>query len=153
MFEISKKIIPLYEKELQKLSEEISLYRSESDLWKLDDGIKNSGGNLALHMFGNLNHFIGAVLGKSGYKRNRDLEFSDKNVPREKIISEIEKVKQVISDTLSGISDEEMQQNYPIEFLGRIPTTIELLFVIYGHLTYHLGQLNYHRRLLERQSI
>ncbi len=73
-------------RDLNKLKEEISLYKNENDLWAVKGDVKNSGGTLALHLIGNLKHFIGAQLGNTGYIRNRDKEFSDKNIPKEKIL-------------------------------------------------------------------
>ena len=64
-----------FRKDLSKLIGEIDLYKNETDLWKIKDGISNSGGNLTLHLIGNLNHFIGATLGNTGYVRERDKEF------------------------------------------------------------------------------
>src|SRR4051812_44865207 len=86
--------------DLNKLKEEISLYKNESDLWKVEKQISNSGGTLTLHLIGNLKHFIGAQLGNTGYVRQRDKEFSDRNVPREKMLSEIEEVVLILKKVL-----------------------------------------------------
>ena len=75
---LKENFIQIYEMDLQKVIKEVSLYETEADLWKLSDGITNSGGNLALHLIGNINHYFGAVLGGTDFKRERDLEFSDK---------------------------------------------------------------------------
>ncbi|HEY5407636.1 MAG TPA: hypothetical protein VIJ92_11120 [Ginsengibacter sp.] len=75
-------IAALFERDINKLIEEINLYKNEEDIWKIKEGISNSSGNLTLHLLGNLNHFIGATLGNTGYVRERDKEFSLKNIPR-----------------------------------------------------------------------
>ena len=146
---IQQTLTELFERDLTKLKEEISLYVDESKIWAVKREIKNSAGNLALHLLGNLNHFIGAILGNSGYVRNRDAEFSEKNVPRAEIISNTDKTIGVIKSTLSKISDEDLKKDYPVKVLKDKVTMRTEFFLIHlsGHLNYHLGQINYHRRL------
>ena len=106
-------LITFYENDLTKLSNEISLFQDEASVWKTKDGITNSAGNLALHLIGNLNHFIGKTLGGTGYVRNRDEEFSLKNIPREKLISDINDLKETIKNTLPKLSAEDLQKDLP----------------------------------------
>src|SRR5258706_15287224 len=94
-------ITKLYERDLLKLKQEIELYGSEADLWKIQGEIANSAGNLALHLIGSLNHFIGNHLGGTGYVRNRPLEFSDKNVPKIDLVAKIEATRQMLNKVLS----------------------------------------------------
>ena len=135
-------------RDANKLKEEISLYKNESDLWILKGDVKNSGGTLALHLIGNMKHFIGAQLGKTGFVRNRDKEFADRNIPRETILKEIDEVIEMLKKILPTIKDSDLEKEYPIEFLGEKRTIGYILLVIATHLNYHLGQVNYHRRLL-----
>ena len=93
----------LFERDLDKLIEEISLYKNETDIWKIKEGISNPGGNLALHLVGNLNHFIGASLGKTGYLRERDKEFSVKDIPHEQLIADIKNTSAIITNILSSL--------------------------------------------------
>lgn len=149
-------LLEFFERDLNKLHEEISLYKNENDLWILKGEtrgepsrtIKNSAGTLTLHIIGNIKHFIGAQLGNTGYVRQRDEEFSERSVPKENLLKEIDEVITIIQKILPTISDEKFSSEYPIEFLGKKRLVGELLFIIYGHLNYHLGQINYHRRLL-----
>lgn len=145
---LTHQILELYLSNLNKLKEEISAFKNENDLWHIQSDVKNSPGNLALHLTGNIKHFIGAQLGNSGYVRNRDKEFSDKNIPREKILSGIDEAIEVLNATLSKFTDDVLQKDYPILFLNKQHTFGEILFILYGHLNYHLGQINYQRRLL-----
>jgi uncharacterized damage-inducible protein DinB len=118
-------------------------------MWVKADGINNSAGNLALHIAGNLQHFIGAALGNSGYVRNRKAEFAKNNVPKEEVIKEIDHAIEVIQMTLPRLSEDDLQKPFPIEvFESPIKTEFFLLHLL-GHLNYHLGQINYHRRLIE----
>ncbi len=141
-------LIDLFNRELNKLEEEINLYADENLLWKVSGTITNSAGNLTLHLCGNLQHFIGAVLGKSGYERNRELEFSAKNISREKLKLEIAKTKAIVETTLKNLHDEDLSQIYPVHKGGKEMNTAYMLTHLFGHLQYHLGQINYHRRLL-----
>ena len=147
---IQQTLSELFERDLTKLKEEISLYADESKIWTVKGEIKNSAGNLTLHLLGNLNHFVGAILGNNGYVRNRDAEFSDKNVPCDEINNNIDKTIGVIKSTLSKISDEDLKKDYPVKVLKNKETMKTEFFLIHlvGHLNYHLGQINYHRRLL-----
>ncbi len=139
----------LYVRELEKLSKEISLYRHESNLWIIDRGISNSGGNLCLHLLGNLNHYIGAIIGKTGYVRHRDLEFSQRNIPREDLLRRIGQASEMVTEILSAMDDIQLEKDYPIEVLQGIDSTQFILTHLLSHLSYHLGQINYHRRLLD----
>jgi len=139
----------LYTRDLNKLKLEIESYQNEESIWKADKSISNSAGNLCLHLVGNLNHFIGAQLGNSGYIRNRELEFSLKNVPKAKLIEKVEDTLKAVTSTLDTLSSEDLKKDYPLEALGYTMTTEYFLIHLFGHLSYHLGQINYHRRLLD----
>lgn len=141
-------IIEFFERDLNKLKEELNLYPDEESIWKLQEGISNSTGNLALHLCGNLLHFIGATLGKTGYIRERDQEFSLRNVPRQLLLKQIDETIHVVSSSLKYISDEQMTLNFPLEKHGKTVTTAHMLLHLLAHLSYHLGQVNYHRRLV-----
>ena len=142
-------LIILYKRELNRLKDEISAYSDDAIFWKIENDIKNSGGNLTIHLIGNLNHFIGATLGNSGYIRQRNNEFNDKDIPRKLIIDQVNELKTTIEKVFSSLSEENLTNPYPIEVFGK-PMTIEYFLIhLYGHLNYHLGQINYHRRLIE----
>jgi uncharacterized damage-inducible protein DinB len=146
---ITTVLISLFEKELDNLTEEIKAYEQDEHLWKVADGISNSGGNLCLHLTGNLQHYIGATLGESGYIRNRDAEFKLKNIPKQKLLEEIENSKRIVTDTLEQVSKKELDSDYPIQVFDEPMTTEFFLVHLLKHLSYHIGQINYHRRLLK----
>lgn len=139
----------LYTRDLNKLKTEIESYENEDSMWEIDKSISNSAGNLCLHLVGNLSHFVGAILGNSGYVRNRELEFTLKNIPRAELIKQIEATLEVVETTLDKLSAEDLKKEYPLEALGYKMTTEYFLIHLFGHLSYHLGQINYHRRLLD----
>lgn len=139
----------IFERDLKQLKLEIGLYQQESNLWLTKKGISNAAGNLCLHLIGNLSHFIGAQLGHTGYVRNRPLEFSDKDVPRAALLESIDQVIAMIGKTLDGLDDAELEKNYPLIVFEKEMTTGYFLIHLSTHLSYHLGQINYHRRLID----
>lgn len=141
-------LIQLYERDLNKLKTEIELYSDEADMWKTTGEIANSTGNLALHLTGNLKHFLGAVLGGSGYVRDRDAEFSDSGVSRKELLVDIEETADAVKGTLEKLTDDDLAKEYPIDVFDHAMTTEFFLVHLTTHFNYHLGQINYHRRLL-----
>ncbi len=138
----------LYDRDLQKLRNEIEAYENEADLWKTNAEITNSAGNLCLHLIGNLNHYIGHQLGGTDYVRNRPLEFSDKDVPKTILIERIEATRIMLQAILPNISSQLLHQKHTEEFYGGNDTNEFFLIHLLSHLNYHLGQVNYHRRLI-----
>lgn len=139
----------LYNRDLNKLKFEIESYQDEESLWKIDKNISNSGGNLCLHLVGNLNTYIGAELGRTGYVRQRDLEFSLKDIPKTELLEKLESLIKIVDSTLGKLSWDDLGKDYPQEALGYKMTTGYFLIHLLSHLNYHLGQINYHRRLLD----
>ena len=139
----------IFERDLKKLKLEIEQYQVENKIWIVDKQIPNSAGNLCLHLVGNLNTFIGKELGGTDYVRNRELEFSQKNIPRAELIEKVENTITVVKNTLEKLSEDDLQKNYPTVVLGKVVSTEYFLVHLSAHLAYHLGQINYHRRLLD----
>jgi uncharacterized damage-inducible protein DinB len=144
-----KNLSALFKRDLEKLKKEIELYSDEQNLWRVENSIANSAGNLCLHLIGNLNTFIGATLGNTGYIRNRDLEFSLKNIPKIELIQKIEATIRVVDSTLSKLNNTQMGEEFPILVFTEKTSTEFFLLHLLTHLSYHLGQINYHRRLLD----
>ena len=150
---LKETLTELFTRELNILIAEINLYKEEKDLWIIEDGITNSAGNLCLHLIGNLNHFIGALLGNTGYIRHREDEFNQKNIPRTELITGIEQTMVMVKNTLSDMSAEDLEMDFPIERQGKIIKNSYMLLHLLLHFNYHLGQINYHRRLVEKGTI
>jgi uncharacterized damage-inducible protein DinB len=142
-------IIDLYQRDIDKLIEEINLFKKEKNIWKTKGDVKNSAGNLTLHLTGNLNHFIGRTLGNTDYIRKREDEFSVKNISREKLISDLVSLKEVITTSLKNLLDEDLKKEFPLKISEEILTTELLLIYLLNHFNYHLGQVNYLRRIIE----
>ncbi len=139
----------LLNRDLIRLKNEIISYKNPHNIWLIDHEIFNSAGNLTLHLIGNLNTYIGAEFGKSNYTRDRPLEFSLKNIPQEELVSMIEETIIVVNNSLNKIQNEDLIKEYPILVFDQ-PCTCEFVLVhLSTHLSYHLGQINYHRRLMD----
>lgn len=138
----------LFDRDLNKLKLEIESYQNESQIWAIDKNISNSAGNLCLHLIGNLNTYIGAEIGKTGYIRNRELEFSLKDVPKSELIEKIENTILVVNKALDTLTETDLEAIYPLVVFEKEMTTGFFLIHLSTHLAYHLGQINYHRRLL-----
>ena len=142
-------LIKIFDRDLSKLEKELSLYSDEKNLWELPSGINNTAGNLVLHIVGNLNHFIGAILGNTGYIRERDMEFSQRHIPCTAILKQIQDTKNMVASVLENLSNTDLEKRYPIDVFREPMRTEYFLTHLTTHLSYHLGQINYHRRLLD----
>lgn len=150
MANYSSLLLALFTRDLNKLKDELNLYSTESNIWKVGPNISNSAGNLTLHLIGNLNHFVGAVLGKTTYIRHRELEFSKKDIPRTILIEDIDKTIAVLTGVLSKISNADFDVEYAFVKPDKLDSAGQFLLNLTAHLAYHLGQINYHRRLLDK---
>lgn len=142
-------LITFFENDLNKLITELELYKNEENIWRIEKSISNSAGNLTLHLIGNLHTFIGKEIGKTNYVRNREREFTQEKVPRIELINSINTTLEMVKKSLLSITNEELKNDYPILKFSKVETNEYLLVHLIKHLTYHLGQINYHRRLID----
>lgn len=147
---LTETLIKIFKRDLNKLKIEINAYHIEAHLWLVPEGISNSAGNLCLHLVGNLNHFIGATLGETGYVRKRDLEFSLKDVSKIEMTKQIDDTIVMIETVLGKLTASDLQKEYRRNPFEDFMTTEYFLVHLTTHLAYHLGQINYHRRLLDK---
>jgi uncharacterized damage-inducible protein DinB len=142
-------LITILTRDLDKLGAELEAFTDEANIWKTTGRITNSAGNLSLHLCGNLNTYIGGMLGNSGYVRDRAAEFSRKDVPRSELLIELAQTKEMIAHTLNQLHPDILEQEYPEPVRGYPMTNGYFLVHLTAHLSYHLGQVNYLRRVLE----
>jgi uncharacterized damage-inducible protein DinB len=147
-----KDIQILMTRELRSLAEEINMYPNEEMIWQVLPGITNSAGNLTLHLCGNLNHFIGAVLGKTGYIRDRESEFSARSGSRAELIEQVKKTEEIINTVLPTLTENILSENYPQKVGGIDLPCGRFLMHLAVHLSYHLGQVGYLRRILTQKN-
>ena len=135
-------------RDLDKCIAEVEAFPDEASLWRIAGDVKNPAGTLALHLAGNLQHFIGAILGQTGYVRDREREFSARGISGKELTDGLKTTRQVVEETLGNLSDERLAEVFPASHFGEGRTTAHALLHLLAHLNYHLGQLNYLRRLV-----
>lgn len=140
----------LFRRDLIKLKEEIQLYQQDEALWKTEHSINNSGGNLCLHIIGNLKTYIGNGLAQTNYIRQRELEFSAKFIDRSELYKQIDETIEIVNQGLNQVKEEQLNNNFPILIWEKEKETAFTIIHLHAHLTYHLGQINYHRRILDK---
>ena len=142
-------LIALYDRDLKTLRNEIDLYRSDDKLWQVAEGINNPGGNVFLHLMGNLNTFFGAVYANTGYVRNRPLEFTARDIPRATLFHMLDEIHPIVLQVLRDFPADKLGETYPIRIFDEDKSNGYIFIHLETHLAYHLGQINYHRRLLD----
>ncbi len=140
----------LFQRDIARVQQEIELYKTEAAIWQKTPGISNPAGNLCLHLAGNLHTYIGAALAGSGYVRQRALEFSLTDVPRAELLEQLESVKPLVEKGLLSLTADDMKKDFPVLISDKPTPTDGTLLHLLAHLSYHLGQINYHRRLLDK---
>ena len=149
MESVVKDLIELFERDIDRLQKELELTPDEI-LWTTSGTINNSPGNLFMHLAGNLQHFVGSVLGKNGYVRDREAEFGAKGLTKSELSSQLVATKKAVLDTLKNLQAHDLAAAYPIEVFGKPMTTQNFLLHLSGHLNYHYGQINYFRRIVAK---
>ena len=138
----------LMSRELRTLERELNAYQTEEQVWLVPAGLPNSGGTLALHAAGNLQHFIGAVLGGSSYVRDRDAEFQRRGVPRAELIEGLRRADEVVRETLTRLDPAKFAEPFPHAVANRRLKTGDFIGHLAAHLAYHAGQMDFHRRIV-----
>jgi hypothetical protein len=135
-------------RDLRALAREVQAYPDDGSVWRTFPGISNSAGTLVLHLAGNIQYYIGTKLGGGGYVRDRQAEFARRDVPRRELLAEIDRAIAAVEGTLPRVSDQIMAADFPEPVAGKILRTGEFLLHLATHLGWHLGQLDYHRRMV-----
>ncbi len=138
----------LFSRDLTRLIQELQAFPNDEILWQRAPGVKNSAGNLVLHLEGNLREYVGRQLGSVGYSRARDREFSSTGVSRDELVRRMEQVKELVVEVVSQLSEGDLAAVYPEEVLEEPLSSHAFLVHLYGHLNFHLGQIDYLRRIL-----
>lgn len=140
-------------RELRAARRAIEAYPDDASVWTLPTGLPNAAGTLVLHVCGNLRHFVGGVLGHTGYVRNRDAEFARRDVPRAELLAELDAAIADVERTFGSMRDDVLDTVYPLEVSGgRRVNTGDWLVHLASHLAYHLGQIDSHRRIVTGDS-
>jgi len=146
---VARDFARLFGRDLDKMIEQIRAYPDEESLWRTAGSIKNGAGTLALHVAGNLEHFVGSALGENEYNRDRQAEFEIRDVPREAIVQRLQRCRDRVVATLESLDDARMSEPFPVSLPPRLQGTVHwFLLHLSAHTSWHLGQMDYHRRLL-----
>jgi hypothetical protein len=146
-------VIAILDRDLRALRREIEAYPDEDSLWLQPAGISNSAGTLALHLAGNVQHYLGARLGATGYVRDRPAEFARRNVPRTEVIQQIEAARQSLVAAESRLVGSDLRGDFP-EVIGNLRFEAgDYLIHLVSHFAFHLGQIDYHRRVVTGQTV
>jgi uncharacterized damage-inducible protein DinB len=138
----------ILQRDLSALRREVEAYTDERELWRTAPGLPNAGGTLVLHLTGNLQHYFGARLGQTGYVRDRAAEFARRDVPRTELLREIEAARAAVRAGLATLSESQLLDEFPETVADTRLSTGEYLLHLTTHFAYHLGQLDYHRRMV-----
>jgi hypothetical protein len=145
---LAAELAALYTRDLTRLVQELSAFPDTATLWQTRAGISNAAGNLALHLEGNLREFVGRQLGRNEFVRDRPREFSDSGIEKAELLKRLSAVRDEIPLVIAGLSDDDLAADYPVIYGGMTLPTRQMLIHLEGHLSYHLGQIDYLRRLL-----
>jgi uncharacterized damage-inducible protein DinB len=149
---IADGLAALFSRDLTRLIQELRAFPSDDTLWARAPGVKNSAGNLVLHLEGNLREYIGRQLGNVPYTRVRDQEFALDGVSRDELVRRMEEVKTLVTQVISELSDDRLAAPHPERVLEKPLSTHDFLVHLHGHLNFHLGQIDYLRRILTEGS-
>jgi hypothetical protein len=142
----------LLRRELRGFATELELFPDEALIWETLPGISNSAGNLTLHVCGNLQYYVGTVLGGTGYVRDRPREFSARGMARSALLAEIERTLDAVQTVLPRLSAADLSAPYADVLDGIRPPTGLFLHHLSCHLSHHLGQAGYLRRALTGEN-
>lgn len=145
---LNRLFLGFFERDIDKVILEIQGFPDEKHLWLTSGTVRNSAGNLCLHITGALNYFIGNILGNTNYVRHYEEEFTTKDIPKDQLISAISSAKAMVKTTFLNMSNEDFSKIYPNKLKGKEIPAYWFLVHLLTHVNYHLGQMNYIRRII-----
>ena len=149
---LSHDVAAVFSLDLTRLVQQLQAFPDTASLWATAPGVTNAAGTLALHLEGNLREFIGRQLGQVPYTRDRAREFGDRGVEQSELIARIQAIQERVPAVVRGLSDAALEAAYPSELFGRPMSTAQVLIYLTGHFNYHLGQIDYLRRVATGQG-
>ena len=144
---MTDELAALYARDIARLIQELQAFPDTASVWATAPGVTNAAGTLALHLEGNLREYIGRQLGRIDFTRDRPLEFSARDVAREDLIARLEAVHQMVPRVIASLSDDDLSRPYPEKYNGQSLTVRMFLMHLEAHFNYHLGQVDYLRRV------
>ena len=145
---LSAELASLYRRDLPRLGQQLEAF-DDRQLWAVVPGVTNSAGNLMLHLNGNLREYVGRQIGGVAYVRDRPREFAARDIPRAEIAADLAGLPGLVAGVFDGLTEARWGDMFPEQVLPGGPITNRHFVIhLYGHLNYHLGQIDYLRRAL-----
>lgn len=145
---LSSSLRMLLTRDLRAVRRELEAYPDDASVWRVVPGLPNTAGTLALHVAGNLRHFVGATLGRDGFVRDREAEFARRDVPRRELLAGIDAAIAAVDRALVAVDDSLLGRPWPEPVAQRTVGARDFAVHLVAHLAYHLGQMDYHRRMV-----
>jgi uncharacterized damage-inducible protein DinB len=124
---------------------------SDEQFWRNPYPYGNSVGHLVLHLTGNLNYYVGARVAVTGYVRDRDREFTDKQPPtKEEALRRLDETISMVVATLRKQEAEDWGKAYTAEREPEAENRFQIFVRCAGHAYHHVGQIVYLSRELAR---
>ncbi|HEX2863493.1 MAG TPA: DinB family protein, partial [Deinococcales bacterium] len=139
-------------RDIATLERELDLYPDDASVWAEPPGLPNPAGTLFLHLAGSLQHFFGAALGGLGYVRDRDAEFRQRGLPRADLRAQLAAARRGVEAAFGRLGEADLDREFPVRFADAPFSTRLTLLQFASHLAYHLGQIDYHRRVVTGQN-
>jgi len=134
--------LALYFRHMAARVEKAARSITDEQLWIKPFPFGNSIGHLILHLTGNLNHYIGALVAGSGYVRNREHEFIDPaHPPSDELLARFLETVDMVVRTLEAQDDSSFLT--PVAAQAPIQTRLGLFLVCAAHMNNHIGQMSY----------
>lgn len=144
---IAGELAALYARDLTRLRQQMDAFPDTASLWATGPGVTNAAGTLVLHLEGNLREYVGRHLGRIDYLRDRPAEFAARDLPQAELSARAQGLVVTVPPVIARLSDAELSATYPEMVLGVPLSSRQFLMHLSGHLNYHLGQIDYLRRL------
>jgi uncharacterized damage-inducible protein DinB len=148
--DLTTEIGRVLQRELASLRRELEAYPDEDLIWHVPQGAPNSAGTLALHLAGNIQHYVGAILGGTGYVRDRHAEFATRDLSRGSLLDHVAAAEEAVRSVLPAVTDASLSDSFPEAMRGVTLSRCQALLHLATHLAYHVGQVDYHRRLVTK---
>ncbi|GAB4358297.1 MAG: hypothetical protein OHK0021_02590 [Bryobacter sp.] len=148
----SQEFAEILGRDIERLQQQVAAFSSDDALWQRPEGMANTPGNLVLHLEGNLRDFLGRQFCGTSYERQRDLEFSSQGFTREQLQARLVALRQELCGSLAGVPEARWEEDSGMERFGITMTWRQFALHLFGHFSYHLGQVDSARRICEKSG-
>jgi uncharacterized damage-inducible protein DinB len=155
MSQLTKVIVAAFAQECRTRAADLHKWvdpLTEEQFWRKPFNFGNSVGHLVLHLTGNLSYYIGAQVAKTGYIRDRDLEFTESRRPsKSQVLRKFDDTIAMVIATIETQSEADWTAAYAAEREPEAQDRFTIFLRCASHLYHHVGQINYLSRELTRK--